>query len=268
LLDWFVDEFSSSKKSEEYGMAAGLISSKETYEFDDRESFGNYAYDPDGNDAPTIKFEKRIAAFVDESAMDIGDVFKGPTIPFSGSRVYGVAYTEGMNSFNVTQNSATGYVAKAKQGIIKEWTRFKNVPPSFPSNTVREIAKLGTTRPELMANNAHAEVNGYIQHAIFALENGAHPHAHKLAIGSDIPHCAECWWAAVAMQVYKGGFVFSDSKSDNKLFERWREPWVGFYKAYGDNPFRNKDGTLKKGLVVGTNLAQRLNSQTKSKIFS
>jgi hypothetical protein len=179
-----------------------------------------------------------------------------------------VAYSQGDDVIKVMQNGATGYFPKAKQSVVKLWEPpVEGIEYTFPSNTKGELAKIGKDRPTTLGSNAHAEVNEYIQHAIFSYINHHSPHDVAFTVGSDIAHCAECWWAAWAMIAKKGGTFKSFSRCENRLFERWREPWVGFYKEYGSNPFRNSSGKLKK-LGKGTHSASMLNAEVGTAIYS
>ncbi|RZU29762.1 hypothetical protein [Edaphobacter modestus] len=268
LLDKLQNDLQCTTHGSRYKRAKELIGDAKTFEFEGFKHFSDFVHDPDDIEPPSIRVDNDLAEAVDDWAMDLGDEFKGKHIPFSGSRVFAVSYSQGDMTLNVMQNGATGYVAKAKQSVVKLWE-----PPvtgmeySFPSNTKAMVGKIGKVRPTLLASNAHAEVNEYIQHAIFSHLNGHTPHDVNLAVGSDIAHCAECWWAAWAMITKKGGTFVSSSKCENKLFERWREPWVGFYTAYGANPFRDGTGKLKSGLTKGVNLAYVLNSKVGTNIY-
>jgi hypothetical protein len=269
LLGRLQNDLQCTTHGSRYRRAKELIGDSKTYEFEGFKHFSDFVHDPDDIEPPSIKVDDDLAEAVDDWAIDLGDEFKGKHIPFSGSRVFAVAYSQGDMTLNVMQNGATGYVAKAKQSVVKLWEApVTGMEYSFPSNTKAMVGKIGKVRPTLLASNAHAEVNEYVQHAIFSHLNGYTPHDLGLAVGSDIAHCAECWWAAWAMITKKGGKFVSFSKCENKLFERWREPWVGFYTAYGANPFRDGTGKLKGGLTKGDNLAYVLNSKVGTNIYS
>jgi len=269
LLGRLQNDLQCTTHGSRYKRAKELIGDTKTYEFVGFKHFSDFVHDPNDIEPPSIKVDDGLAEAVDDWAIDMGDEFKGKHIPFSGSRVFAVAYSQGDMTLNVMQNGATGYVAKAKQSVVKLWEApVTGMEYSFPSNTKVMVGKIGKVRPTLLASNAHAEVNEYIQHAIFSHLNGYTPHDLGLAVGSDIAHCAECWWAAWAMITKKGGKFVSFSRCENKLFERWREPWVGFYMAYGANPFRDGTGKLKHGLTKGDNFAYVLNSKVGTNIYS
>jgi hypothetical protein len=231
-----------------------------TYQFDDIDHLFDYL--DDVGDEPEIDEEMEDATVVNGLAQDFGTNFKGKNIPFSGSRVYAVAHTSGSEALWGMQNSATGNVPKAKQQIVKNWAPKSNLPIEFPSNTKASIEKMGKKRPTVLTSNAHAEVNEFVQHAYFALMRAHHsPHDLSITIASDIAHCVECWWAGNAMMLKGTGQIVSHTGCANKLFERWREPWVGFYTEYGDNPFRKSNGDLKNGLSAGVYSAGQLNAR-------
>jgi hypothetical protein len=231
------------------------------------------------NDAPKVDDGEGIAEMVDDIAKDFGSEFKGPNIPFSGSRVYAVGRHGGVNPpLWATQNSATGHITSKQQAVVKQWV--PETPAkvlldklSFPTNTKRDMKKVGMGRPDVMPSNAHAEVNQYVQLALVAATHGLNPSDIGLAIGSDIAHCAECYWALEALKQKGTGTFFSFTGCENKLFARWREPWTGFYATYGPNPFRKTDGTFKKNILTnknfdaGTYTAQELNAVSPYKIY-
>jgi hypothetical protein len=232
-----------------------------TYMFGGIDHLFDYLDDPDA-DPPDVDEEMEDPSVMDDIASDFGSNFKGKHIPFSGSRVYAVAHTLGSDVLWGMQNSATGSVPKAKQQIVKNWAPKSDYPITFPSNTKASIEKMGKKRPTVLTSNAHAEVNEFVQHAYFALMRAHHsPHDLSITIASDIEHCVECWWAGHAMMLKGQGRIVSATGCANKLFERWREPWVGFYTEYGDNPFRQNNGDLKNGLAAGTYPAWQLNAR-------
>lgn len=230
-----------------------------TYGFSDIDHLFDYLDDPDA-EPPDIDEDMEDSVALDDLAQDFGANFKGKHIPYSGSRVYAVAYTMGSDEVWAMQNSATGGIPKAKQQVVKNWAPKTDNPLTFPSNTKRNIEQMGKKRPTVMTSNAHAEVNEFVRHAYFALMRAHHtPHDLSISIASDIAHCVECWWAGNAMMLKGTGKITSHTGCANKLFARWREPWVGFYTEYGDNPFRKNNGDLKHNLSAGTYTANFLN---------
>ncbi|WP_313537508.1 DUF4157 domain-containing protein [Sphingomonas sp.] len=189
--------------------------------------------------------------------------YKGADVPFSGSTVYSVGWSEGSDVLWSSINSATGYIGKSKASdVVKYWDDNEQNQPY--SNTVRRLKNVNLSRPAVLSSNAHAEANQILRHAVFALENKHSPHDLGLIISSDVQHCAECWWAYNAlMRHYKIKTIYNVTGTSRRLFERWREPWDGFYKSYGDNPFRASNGALVNGLVHGTTYAPyQLNALT------
>jgi hypothetical protein len=107
-----------------------------------------------------------------------------------------------------------------------------------PSNS-----RLGNLIPEYLPDNAHAEVNVFLRHALISKNAHLAKDALELAMGTNIGHCVECWWAAHALL---GDKFKTSTECSNQIFPRWREPWNDFYKDFGDNPFREKWRTEKK----------------------
>jgi len=237
------------------------------YTFRDIDHLWDWLSDPDA-DPPDIEepMEMEDADVVNDIAEKFGTTFKGRNVPFSGSRVYAVAHSQGSDELWAMLNSATGYIPKAKQDVVKKWKIDSDLPITFPRNTKASIEHAGLKRPTVLTPNAHAEVNELVQHACYALESHNSPHDVGITMASDIAHCVECYWAGNAMMQKGTGTFESGTGCENKLFARWREPWVGFYKDYGENPFRNKDGTLKKGLGVGAYDKSELNKRLPPKL--
>jgi hypothetical protein len=238
-----------------------LIEAGPLYVFDGLTHLTNYLTSP-GLFPPKLEHDDEGAMMLDDVSRDFGTTFKGKGIAFSGSRVYSVAHSEGAKSVWAMQNSATGNIPKGNQQVVKNWAPPDlKLPITFPSNTKRDTDKFGLKRPTVMSANAHAEVNEIVQHAYRAL-SALHmsPHDVGLMFGSDIQHCAECYWAAHAMWKKGNKKPFNATGCGNKLFDRWREPWSGFYADYGDNPFRKSDGTFRTGFAKGAIPATALNA--------
>jgi hypothetical protein len=231
------------------------------------------------SDPPVVESDEGTAMMMDDIAQEFGSAFKGAHIPFSGSRVYAVGQRGGVNpDIWATQNSATGLIPSKYQSVVKQWD--VGLPAqvfldrlTFPSNTMKALATAGLGRPSVMASNAHAEVNQYVQLELLAKAHGLNPSDIGLTIGSDIAHCAECYWALTALGTKGIGKFLSFTGCENRLFARWREPWEGFYKSYGPNPFRNADGSFKKNVIankdftVGSYSAAELNAVSPFKIY-
>jgi hypothetical protein len=256
-----------------------LVAAPALYRFRDYDHLGDFMAG-NFNDPPTLEDDSGMDESVDGIAKDFGSAFKGPKIPFSGSRVYAVGKpgTVGEDLW-ATQNSATGHITSKQQSVVRAWTA--ETPAkllldklSFPSNTKRDLEKVKLGRPTVMASNAHAEVNQYVQLALLSAAHGLNPSDVGLSIGSDIAHCAECFWALHAMQAKGTGRFGSFTGCENKLFARWREPWSGFYATYGPNPFRDGNGKFKqnpltkKDFAAGSYTPQELNAASAFKIYS
>lgn len=256
-----------------------LVSAPALYTFRDFDHMNDFL---GGNqsDPPHVDNDEGAAMMMDELAKDFGSSFKGSHIPFSGSRVYAVGRPSivGDPGIWATQNSATGYITSKQQSIVKNWVAetpaqvFLN-RLTFPSNTKRTLDKVNLVRPSVMGSNAHAEVNQFVQLALLARSHGHNPEQLGMTMGSDIAHCAECYWAMSVMAKKGHGKFSSFTGCGNKLFARWREPWSGFYDSYGPNPFRNPDGSFKvnaltkKQFAPGTYSPQELNSASGLSIY-
>jgi hypothetical protein len=227
----------------------------------------NFVNNPD-HDPPTLVHNEEGATLLDDISEEFGSTFKVKGVPFSGSRVYALAHSEGATSLWAMQNSAIGYITKRNQNIVNTWQLPEvKMPITFPSNTKRVMDNANLQRPTVLPSNAHAEVNEIVQHAVRSLEElHAHPHNVGLMFASDIQHCAECYWAAHAMW-HKGNKVpVNATGCGNRLFARWREPWSGFYTEYGSNPFRKSDGSLRGNLVVGEYKPHVLNARVSGSV--
>jgi hypothetical protein len=238
-----------------------VIEAGPLYVFDGLTHLTNWTVSP-GLFPPQLEHDNAGAQMLDDVSGDFGSTFKKKGVAFSGSRVYSVAHSEGASSVWAMQNSATGNIPKGHQQIVKTWAPPDlRIPITFPSNTKRETDKVGLNRPTVMSANAHAEVNEIVQHAYRAL-NVLHmsPHDVGLMFGSDIQHCAECYWAAHAVWKKGNKTPVNATGCGNRLFDRWREPWSGFYAAYGDNPFRQSNGTFRQGFAKGEFPASTLNA--------
>jgi len=173
---------------------------------------------------------------------------------FSGSTVYCGSETQGHNIV-LFLNSPSGKVSNDVASELK-----KSYAVEFPSvtkkskeyNFIRSTLK-NRSKTEPVEKAGHAEVNSYRYYFIQSAKSKYTPGELKLHIASDIAHCVECWWAAHAMfKKYPGKFgstIVGAKNCENKLFANWSEPWVNFYTEYGDNPFRNSNGTLKDKLA-------------------
>jgi hypothetical protein len=228
---------------------------------------------------PEVEEDEGAAEALHGIAHEFGATFKGPQIPFSGSVVYAVGRPGPVPGIWATRNSATGYLTKKSQNVVKTWklpdplqVLLDNV--AFPSNTKKALDGANLKRPDVMGANAHAEVNQYVQLAILAAAHGLSPQDVGLQIASDIAHCAECFWALHALAAKGTGKFFSFTGCENRIFARWRQPWSGFYASYGDNPFRNADGTFKQNVLTkkpfatGQYSAQELNAVSTFKIYT
>jgi hypothetical protein len=229
-------------------MIGTLIDSSLTYVADSFDAVLDHINDDEENPL-SIEQNDDTAEMTDDLSQKFGATFKGRDIPFSGSRVYSVAHSEGQDKLWGMQNSATGYISTAKQDVVKSWVNPDQL--IFPTNKVSNMTSVGLTRPTVMAANAHAEVNQIVQHAIQALSNKTSVHDLGLVIGSDIQHCAECWWAANAMSTKGKKVTFNQTGCGNKIFARWRQPYENFYKTYGPNPFRDDKGNFRAKFEEG-----------------
>jgi hypothetical protein len=238
-----------------------VIETEPLYNFRGPEHLKRYVKGKD--DPPSLVHDDEGATMLDDISDQFGSTFKIKGVPFSGSRVYALAHSEGATEVWAMQNSATGYITKGNQNIVNTWQLPElKMPITFPSNTKRVTDKANLKRPTVMASNAHAEVNEIIQHAYRSLEElHAHPHNVGLMFASDIQHCAECYWAAQAMWKKGNKVPFNATGCGNRLFARWREPWKGFYTEYGDNPFRKPNGDLRGNLTVGEYQPHVLNAR-------
>jgi hypothetical protein len=242
-----------------------IIADGPVWEFRDLNHLYTYITNPSPTDPPKMETDFEGAEYLDAQARKFGSTFKGPTIPFSGQRVYAVAYSQGEESFWAMQNSATGHISSKDQSVVRTWSP-QPIPYTFPSNTAAAFSKAGLKKPEALKNNAHAEVNEVVAHTIRSIRLGLTAHDVNLIFASDIKHCAECYWAAHAFWKKANKQMINKTGCANKLFERWRQPWDGFYKDYGDNPFRNPDGTFKSGFSAGTWDPAILNAQVSGSV--
>lgn len=167
---------------------------------------------------------------------------------FSGSTVFTAALNPLSTQPFVMKNSKTGFIGNNMTDVVKKWkvngnvARRVTIPMSVKSSKSGQIF----TRFKGSGKEAtgHAEVNVYRAHYIESLENHKTLSEVPLRIATNIAHCAECWWAAHRIFGAYGVKFRSATKCENKLFKNWGEPWHGFYKSFGDNPFRDKDGDL------------------------
>ena len=239
-----------------------VIEASPLYNFRGPKHLTDFVNNPQGH-PPTLVHNEEAVEMLDDISDEFGSAFKQKGVAFAGSRVYAVAHSENAKSVWAMQNSATGYITKRQQTVVKTWDLPElQIPITFPSNTKAALNKANLTRPDVMASNAHAEVNEIVQHAYRSLhELHMNPHDVGLMFASDIQHCAECFWAAQVMWKKGNKRPLNATGCSNKLFDRWREPWSGFYTEYGPNPFRKSNGTFRTGFGKGEYQPHVLNAK-------
>jgi hypothetical protein len=178
---------------------------------------------------------------------------------FSGSRVFTVGQID-LPDFDpyVLTNSTTGNPGS----VVKEWASGELRSSPIAKKVQSASFMRAKTGKE---STAHAEVNIYRKYNIQSVNEGHSVGELPLHIGTNIGHCAECYWAAHAIFKKWSDNFETDTICSNKIFKSWGEPWVGFYQEYGDNPFRDSSGNLRSkfslsGAACATFPAHVLNS--------